>query len=304
MEQLSKQQLILLALLVSFVTSIATGIVTVSLMDQAPQGVTQTINRVVEKTIERVVTEPAKQTASVVTKETVVVKADDAVIDAVAKNGKSIIRIKEVTEHNGARRESFAGIGLIVSAEGHIAADIAVAYRAADAAGNSIPETYTGVFSDGRVFPLNIAYSNPSVGIIFFQPLLQDREKGTYKFAPPAFNTGELKLGQAIVALGGVDSNAVFTGIISSFTERSVARPPETGTDAGAEERAAEKKVTAIRTDLRSSELASGTVLLNLSGEVVGLSAGAASVSRNTFVPTQKVLEELAKIGAAASAVQ
>ena len=38
MEHLNKQQLILLTLLISFVTSIATGIVTVSLMDQAPQG--------------------------------------------------------------------------------------------------------------------------------------------------------------------------------------------------------------------------------------------------------------------------
>lgn len=54
MEELNKTQLILLALLVSFVTSIATGIVTVTLMDQAPQGVTQTINRVVKKT-ERII---------------------------------------------------------------------------------------------------------------------------------------------------------------------------------------------------------------------------------------------------------
>src|SRR3989338_2381718 len=301
MESLSKQQLILLALLVSFVTSIATGIVTVSLMDQAPQGVTQTINRVVKKTIERVVMEPAKQTASVVTKETVVVKADDAVIDAIAKNGRSIMRIKEVTEQNGARRESFASIGLMVSAEGHIAADIDVAYRAADASGNSIPETYIGVFSDGRVFPLNIAYSSPAAGIIFFQPLLQDREKGTYKFSPPSFNTGELKLGQAVVALGGADSNAVFTGIISSFAQRTLARPPDAGTST---ERAVERTVTAIKTDLRSSELVSGAVLINLSGEVIGLSAGAASVSRNTFIPAQKVLDELAKIGAPTSAGQ
>lgn len=302
MESLNKQQLILLALLVSFVTSIATGIVTVSLMDQAPPGVTQTINRVVEKTIERVVTEPAKQTASVVTKETVVVKADDAVIDAIAKNSKSIMRIKEVTEQGGARRESFAGIGLIVSAEGHIAADIDVAYRATDAAGNSIPEIYIGLFSDERVFPLNIAYSSPAAGIIFFQPLLQDKEKGTYKFTPPSFNTGEPKLGQAVVALGGADSNAVFTGIISSLVERTVAaRPPEQSTST---DRAIEKALTAIKTDLRSSELVSGSVLLNLSGEVIGLSAGAASVSRNIFVPTEKILEELAKIGAPANQAQ
>lgn len=301
MEGLNKQQLILLALLVSFVTSIATGIVTVSLMDQAPPGVTQTINRVVEKTIERVVTEPAKQVASVVTKETVVVKADDAVIDAIAKNSKSVMRVKEVTEQGGGRRESFAGIGLIVSAEGHIAADIDVAYRATDTNGNPIAETYVGVFSDGRAFPLNIVYSNPAAGLVFFQPLLQPREKGAYRFLPPSFNTGELRLGQAVVAIGGADANAVFTGIISSLIERTAAKPSEGSTST---DRAVEKILSAIKTDLRSPELASGTVLLNLSGEVIGLSAGAASVSRNTFVPAQKILDEFGRLSIAAGAGQ
>lgn len=55
MKDLNKSQLILLALLISFVASIAASIATVTLLQQAPPAVAQTINRIVQKTIETVV---------------------------------------------------------------------------------------------------------------------------------------------------------------------------------------------------------------------------------------------------------
>ena len=54
-EDLNKSQLILLAVLISFITSIATGITTVTLMDQAPKSVTLPITRVVRETVEKIV---------------------------------------------------------------------------------------------------------------------------------------------------------------------------------------------------------------------------------------------------------
>lgn len=54
-KDLTKQQLILLAILLSFVTSIATGITTVTLMEQAPTSVTVPVTRIVRETIEKIV---------------------------------------------------------------------------------------------------------------------------------------------------------------------------------------------------------------------------------------------------------
>src|SRR3989338_10938680 len=94
-EKLNKTQIILLTLLTSFVTSIATGIVTVTLLEQAPPVVTQTINRVVESTIEKVI---PSQGTSVVTKETtVVVKEDDLIAKSIENDSLSLARIFEKT---------------------------------------------------------------------------------------------------------------------------------------------------------------------------------------------------------------
>ncbi|OHA21403.1 MAG: hypothetical protein A2849_00230 [Candidatus Taylorbacteria bacterium RIFCSPHIGHO2_01_FULL_51_15] len=289
MEGLNKQQLILLALLVSFVTSIATGIVTVSLMDQAPPAVTETINRVVEKTIERVVTEPAAQSASVVTKETIVVKSDDAIISAIDKNTESVVRVREVT---GEGQGTFAGLALVVSKEGLLASDISVAYRKTDSLGNAIAESYQGVFPDGRVFPLNIVHSDQSTGLIFFHVLLQDKEKGVYRFKTPEFGLGELKLGQTVVALSGDETNSVSTGIISNLILRTVSKPSDTSTTTPQ----THKETVSIKTDIRSAELVAGSILLNLSGEVIGLGVGAQNSNRNAFLPIQRVLELALKV--------
>jgi hypothetical protein len=68
-KDLNKPQMILLTLLICFVVSIATGIVTVSLMQKMPTTVPQTINKIIERTIQNVST-PVADTNKTDTKNT------------------------------------------------------------------------------------------------------------------------------------------------------------------------------------------------------------------------------------------
>ena len=66
-KDLNKAQLLLLALLLCFITSVATGITVVSLMDQAPTSITTPINKIVKQTVEKVV--PIETPVSALTDE-------------------------------------------------------------------------------------------------------------------------------------------------------------------------------------------------------------------------------------------
>ncbi|MBP6866630.1 MAG: hypothetical protein KBC12_03770 [Candidatus Pacebacteria bacterium] len=66
-KDLNKSQLLLLALLVSFITSVVTGITVVSLMDQAPKSISTPITKIVKQTVERIV--PAESTEALTNEE-------------------------------------------------------------------------------------------------------------------------------------------------------------------------------------------------------------------------------------------
>ncbi len=109
-KDLDKKQLILLTLLITFVVSIATGIVTVSLMNQMPKSVPYTVNNVIQRTIEKVttVTEPSK--------EDNITTPNDQSESSVVISGDVLIKIykDEVSENN------FLGEGVLVSDAGLI----------------------------------------------------------------------------------------------------------------------------------------------------------------------------------------
>jgi len=214
MEELTKTQLILLALLVSFITSIATGIVTVTLLDQAPPGVTQTINRVVERTVEKVV---PGQAASVVTKETtVVVKEENLIADAVLKNSKSLARIS-LPSADGKFGEPL-GVGIILSADGLVVTDAL-----------NLTESKNYLLKNNeKIYPVVLEKIDGPKGLAFLRVAKPEGETETAKFLKPSFGgIGNLRLGQTVIAIGGLKTNTIAAGIISRLDKSAPELPSE-----------------------------------------------------------------------------
>ncbi len=278
MEELNKNQIVLLTLLVSFVTSIATGIMTTSLLQEAPVEITRNINRIVEKTLETVTpstaTTPAQKEVT-----TVVVKEEDLIIDSINKNLKSVVRVEEKDVLSSVT--SFYGMGVVVSKDGFVAAD-----RKAISSGN----TYTAIMSDGTVLRADPMGTDKQTNFILFKAIQDDikttatsTSKATYVFVTATLSDSEPKLGQTIIGLGGIESNAVTVGRINSFDMKETTTASSTT-----------KYLSGIVTDLSTKDLVDGSPLFNLSGDVVGIKLSAEF--SKTFVPISILKKELSSL--------
>jgi S1-C subfamily serine protease len=198
MKDLNKSQLILLAILLSFITSIATGIVTVTLMQQAPDSVTVPINRVIKQTVEKI-----QQVEGKTTVQTVVVKEEDLVVDAIEKNKSVIFNISRNAETLGSTNTEFwAGHGFLVADNGVIVADAAFAWDA---------NNYFVSSTSGK-FKADFVYSDPKGFSIFKigEPLDETSKAPT---ALPAFgDLSTMKIGQKVLVLGNTISSFIFEG--------------------------------------------------------------------------------------------
>ncbi|MCX6703504.1 MAG: serine protease [Candidatus Zambryskibacteria bacterium] len=265
MEELNKNQMVLLVLLVSFVTSIGTGIITVSLLMEAPVEVTNTINRVVERTIETV--GPVQTIITGGTKETqiktVVVKEEDQVIGAIEKNIKSVVRIRE--RNKSVEVDNLYGLGVVVSKEGIIATDK-----------KNISEVmqYVAVMSDGTVIPLVAIFADKKSDIGYFKA----KPAEAYTFTPITFAGSDVKLGQSVVVLGGNTTNALSVGRVTLVTIKD----PDP---------VAAKFVSSFTADVGPVDSVYGGPVFSLSGELLGLSISAFSSSK-IYIPAAFVKRE------------
>lgn len=120
LNDLNKTQVLLLALFVAFVTSIASSIVTVTLLDQAPPEITRTINRVVERTIEVAVPTTERVEVERIREVPVIFTEEDMIADAVRNALPAVVFVYELKQDQSeatttAISDGVAGVNNIAS---------------------------------------------------------------------------------------------------------------------------------------------------------------------------------------------
>ena len=225
-EELSKSQLILLTILVNFVTSVATGILTVSLLDHAPAFVTQTVNRVVEHTIETVAA-----AAPAVTVQAPAPSNQDLVTAAIGADASRAIAIYAP---DAGTSTPAIGIGT------YLPKSRAVVTAALD----SLPKEVLIEFTNGTYVPASLAHAGKGLMVYGFA----DDATLPKMTSPGLVPTNGLKLGETALALGADGSAS--TGIVARVSDNGVHTTlPDIGT---------------------------GSAVVDLSGNLIGISAGAA----------------------------
>ncbi len=197
-EELSKSQLILLTILVNFVTSVATGILTVSLLDHAPAFVTQTVNRVVEHTIETVAA-----AAPVVTVQAPAPSNQDLVTAAIGADAARVVAIYD------------ASTGTSTPAIG-IGTYLPKSRAVVTAVQDGLPKEALIQFTNGTYVPASRAHEGNGIVIYGFA----DEATLPKMSSPILVSSGDLKLGETALALGSDGSAS--TGIVARVSAKGI----------------------------------------------------------------------------------
>ena len=272
MEHLTKAQIVLLTLFVSFVASMATGIVVVTLMDQAPGAVNQTITNVVERTIEKITPGPTVEKT-----KTVVVKDEDLIVSAIDRNIKSTVALRATIGEGGVLP---AGVGVIVSADGLVVTD-----RWNLGLGN----LFTTI--NGVQYTLTVLSNNKS-NTLGLGRLVPVTGTSTPQFTPVTLGDPyALKLGQTAIVIGGRDAKSITTGFVSILDDHMV-----TDKDTKVETRV----LDSVGISTRFSGTSNGAPIINISGEVVGFLSINESAGSQVGVPTTEAKDIMDAVAKAA----
>jgi S1-C subfamily serine protease len=233
MESLTKQQMVLLTLLVSFVTSLATGIVTVSLLDQSSGSVSNTIERVIDNTVSQ--TLPSGGTAAAGD----AASSEGSLALASASVAKSIVRI-----HSYESPDEVSGLGIIVNSRGTVMTDkAAIAGLADDAL----------TYSDGEQYRAAVVQSQVNGDLVFLDPIIPTTAATSTHFMAATLGVFP-RLGDLALSLGGDNAGILGVGVIDQLVSDQTSAP-----------------VSAISSTIASSKVFLGSPLFDITGAVSGI---------------------------------
>lgn len=176
---------------------------------------------------------------------TVVVKEEDLVIDAINKNSKAILRIRDTALVDGAASPLYA-IGFIVSTDGFVVTD--------KKDGLNSTSIFEAVFPDGFIAQMKVVVTDEENGLVYFK-IIKDA-KNALPGTPIGLATKEVQLGQTVISIEGETKDIVSIGRVQSFNF------------VGDEKN---KTIATINTDIVAKTKVFGGPLVNLNGEVVGM---------------------------------
>lgn len=193
-EDLTKSQLLLLTVLVNFITSIATGVLTVSLLDSAPPSVTKTVNQIVERSVETVTETPI--TIIQPSKPTPVVTDEEMLTSAISSAALRAVSISSTKPGSPP-----VAIGVYFSKSRVVATLV----------GPALPKEAIITFSDSTTVQASLSRKGDTVAVYGFA------DAAALPEIPSAarVSIASLKQGQTVVAL--TSDRAAATGIISKI---------------------------------------------------------------------------------------
>jgi len=268
MESLTKTQIVLLVLLVSFVTSLATGIVTVTLVNQAPQPITHTISKVVEKMVPKEVL--VKEKMVIFSSEENLVKvikeASLAVVGVMVGTTKDLTATTTPTlnpdQNVGESRSSDQSVGAgkkpMPSGSGFFVSKDGIVLTNKHIVGDETLE-YVVITSDGKTYPAAVISRSSSQDVAVLKV-----EGNNFNFIPLG-NSKNINVGQTAIALGsdsGEFQNTVSVGVVSGLNKTAAALNSFSGL---------EDLVALIQIDAVANPGNSGGPLVDLSGRAIGI---------------------------------
>ncbi len=261
-EELSRSQLVLLTLLISFITSTATCIVTISLMSQSTPEVAQTVNRVIEQTIDEAAapskTSVASAASPLPTKSIVVISDQSA--QSVAKVTPSLVRLYS------SDGTTFLGLGVVINSSGTIVTDM-----------STIPGTSQVMIlrSDGTSISGTVGTRDSFNQLAFLSPATSSLATSTSQWSPVALAAVEPSLGENVISFAGKASTRIASGLITQII------PADSHAPALAE------------SNISGDNLTYGSPFIDTAGELIGISTSASRAQgAGDFIPASSIIAE------------